>query len=184
MISVISYNADDAKAVMAAFEGNCTQLVFCSSSAAYERTYVDLPISEDTQPLTTSMIYPYGFHKAEMERYLNSIMPTSKTKITIIRPALTFGRGGKNVGVMRGNAGIPERIRQASRWYCSGTAQSLQLHLHPDLAKGFVGVLLNPNAYSKAFHVTNSTSTPGKTCISHTARLWAWNRSLFTSPPR
>ena len=111
VIDMISFNPDDAEQTVRLFRDKADQLIFTSSSAAYQRPYRSLPIREEQELLSTSPDFPYGFYKAEMERYLQREMAKGDIPITIIRPSLTFGVGAANIGVLRQNYNIVRRMR-------------------------------------------------------------------------
>lgn len=155
VIDMISYNEDDARSTVKTFTGKTQQIVFCSTIAAYHRPYRSIPCTEETEILTESNEFPYGYLKACMERYLQKVMEEGKVKITIIRPSLTFGEGSANLGVLRQNFGIVDRIRKGKPLISFGDGKApWTFTFAPDLALGFAGVLGNSAAYNKAYHVT------------------------------
>ena len=109
VIDMISFNADDAKTTMDIFDGRVEHIIFTSSVAAYNQPARHIPIKEEYETLRTEPAFPYGFEKANMERYLDGM--EKKSNVTIIRPSLTFGIGCANIGVIRQNANIARRIR-------------------------------------------------------------------------
>jgi len=156
VIDMICFNEEDAKSDIRAFKGNIGQLVVCSSGAAYKRPFKGVPISEANEELTTDCPFPYSYNKAGMERYLNSEMSKGELPITIIRPSLTYGVGSANVGVLRQNYGIIDRIRKGKPLIMFGDGTTpWAFTFAPDLARGFVGVVGNPAAYNEAFHITS-----------------------------
>lgn len=157
VIDMISFNAEDAASTVQAFAGRTGHLVMCSSSAAYKRPTLTTPIREDEELLMDDPEHPYsyGYHKADMERYLGTVS-TDKLPITIIRPSLTYGIGGANIGVLRQNYNIVDRIRKGKPLLMFGDGTTpWNFTFSPDLAKGFVGVLGKPEAYGQAYHVTS-----------------------------
>ena len=158
VIDMIAYDAADAAFTLKTFAGKTGQFLFTSSSAAYDRPYRAYPITEANAPLMTENVFPYGFNKAEMERYLCAQMDAIPEKITIIRPSLTFGEGGFNVGVMRQNAGILRRMQLGKPLLMCGDGSGLiTLTFTPDIARAYIGLCGNPAAYGEAFHITSDT---------------------------
>lgn len=111
VIDMISFNEADARSTVAAFRDNTGQIIFCSSVAAYKRPYNSVPTVESAESLYNDPAFVYAWDKAEMERYLNEEVRSHQLPITIIRPSLTYGPGAANVGVLRQNYGIIDRIR-------------------------------------------------------------------------
>ena len=160
VIDMISFNADDAKSTVAAFRDNTHQVVICSSIAAYKRPYKTVPTIESSEELFDNPVFPYAFEKAEMERYLRTVIETENLPITIIRPSLTFGPGAANIGVLRQNYGIVERIRKDKPLVMFGDGStSFSFTFVSDLAKGFAAVLGKKETYGHAYHFTSEERT-------------------------
>jgi len=156
VIDMICFNEEDAKSDIRAFKSNIGQLVVCSSVACYKRPISGFPVSEAIAEVTTDTAFQYGFHKAEMERYFNNEIRNGDLPITIIRPSLTFGTGSANVGILRQNYGIVDRIRKGKPLIMFGDGTTpWAFTFSPDLAKAFAGVVGNKNAYNEAFHATS-----------------------------
>lgn len=157
VIDMICFNEEDAKSDVRAFRDNAGQLVVCSSVAGYKRPYNAVPVSEANEELTTDPAFQYGFHKAQMERYLSTEMKKGVLPITIIRPSLTFGTGSANVGILRQNYGIVDRIRKGKPLIMFGDGTTpWAFTFSPDLAKAFAGVVGNEKAFNEAFHATSA----------------------------
>ncbi len=156
VIDMICFNAEDAQSTLRAFKNNTGHLIMCSSIAAYKRPYKVVPITEDSIELFDDPGFSYAFQKAEMERYLQSEIEKDQLPITIIRPSLTFGPGSANIGVLRQNYGIVDRIRKGKPLVMFGDGTTpWSFTFTPDLAKGFIGVMGKKQTYGKAYHVTN-----------------------------
>ena len=153
VIDMISFNAQDAQSTVAAFKASGAHLVFCSSVAAYKRPYKSVPTVESAEELFDDPIFSYAFDKAEMERYLQQVSQSQQAPVTIIRPSLTFGPGAANMGVLRQNYGIIDRIRRERPLVMFGDGSTAwSFTFTPDLAKAFVGVLANEKTYGEAYH--------------------------------
>jgi nucleoside-diphosphate-sugar epimerase len=160
VIDMICFNEADAKSTVAAFRDNVEQLVVCSSIAAYKRPYKTVPTVEASEQLHDNPVFSYAFDKAEMERYLHRVIRDENLPITIIRPSLTYGPGAVNIGVLRQNFGIVDRIRKEKPLVMFGDGStSWSFTFAPDLAKGFAGVLGKKETYGQAYHVTNEERT-------------------------
>jgi nucleoside-diphosphate-sugar epimerase len=133
VIDMISYNPDDA-ALTLELADRVGHFVFTSTVATYKRPLRNVPIRETSELFDTDEISPYGYHKARMEAFLREKMNT--IPITIIRPSLTYGIGCRNVGIMRNNYGIIERLRQKKPIVVFGDGTNpWAFTFAPDLAK-------------------------------------------------
>lgn len=160
VIDMLCFNETDAKSTVAAFRDNVEQMVICSSIAAYKRPYKTVPTVEASEQLWDNPVFSYAFEKAEMERYLQRVIQDDNLPITIIRPSLTYGPGAANIGVLRQNFGIIDRIRKDKPLVMFGDGStSWSFTFAPDLAKGFVGVLGNKQTYGQAYHITSEERT-------------------------
>ena len=160
VIDMICFNAADARSTVAAFRDNVGQMIICSSIAAYKRPYKSVPTVESAEELFDDPVFSYAFDKAEVERYLNSVIQDESLPITIIRPSLTFGPGAVNIGVLRQNFGIVDRIRKDKPLVMFGDGStSFSFTFVDDLAKGFSGVLGNKETFGQAYHITSEERT-------------------------
>ena len=157
VMDMICYNVEDAKTTVNTFRGRAKHLIVCSTVAAYQRPFRQLPIREENEELLHHPTFPYGYYKAEMERYLLSSLVPDELPVTIIRPSLTYGIGCANVGVLRQNFGIVDRIRKRKSLVMFGDGTTpWNFTFAKDLAKAFIGSAMNPKTYRKAYHATNS----------------------------
>ncbi len=153
VIDMICFNEDDARSTVSAFKDSGAQIVVCSSVAAYKRPYQSVPMVESAEYLFDDPVFGYAFDKAEVERYLNTVIKDERVPITMIRPSLTFGPGAANMGVLRQNYGIIDRIRKGKPLVMFGDGSTAwSFTFTPDLAKAFVGVLGNEKTYGEAYH--------------------------------
>ncbi|SFM37757.1 Nucleoside-diphosphate-sugar epimerase [Paenibacillus sp. 1_12] len=156
VIDMISFNEADARSTVNTFTNRAGQLIMCSSVAAYKRPYQTTPIKEDAEALFDNPEFAYAYQKAEMERYLQRVTGEQQLPITIIRPSLTYGIGGSNLGVLRQNYNIVQRIRQGKPLLMFGDGTTpWSFTFAPDLAKAFVGAVGNTKTYNKAYHATH-----------------------------
>lgn len=156
VIDMICFNEADARSTLAAFKDTTKQIVICSTIAVYQRPYRSVPVVESAEALQEDPVFAYAFQKAEVERYLQDVVARDGLPITIIRPSLTYGPGAQNIGVLRQNYGIVDRIRKGKPLVMFGDGStSWSFTFVSDLAKAFVGVLCNPQTYGQAYHVTS-----------------------------
>lgn len=163
VIDMISFNADDVQTTIEAFEGRTDHIVVCSSIAAYTRPYASLPVREDAESLWNDPDFGYAFNKARMEHAAMAAWNQRKVPITVIRPSLTFGVGGANLGTLRQNYGIVDRIRRGRPLVMFGDGcQGFSFTFVPDLARAFVGVLGKSAAIGQAYHASSEEPTVWK----------------------
>ncbi|MCL1998001.1 MAG: NAD-dependent epimerase/dehydratase family protein [Turicibacter sp.] len=154
VIDMISYNFSDAAITLEAF-GTDTHCIFTSTAAVYKRPMRVAAITEDLPRWEDDSFYPYGYHKARMEDYLLEQAKKGR-KITIIRPSLTYGIGSKNIGVLRNNYGIIERIRQNKPMIVFGDGTNpWEYTFAPDIAKAYAGVLGKNQCFGQIYHATS-----------------------------
>lgn len=152
VIDMLSYNEDDIKFTYELFKDKTKQLIVCSSTAAYYRQMSNCPVTVKDKILTENT-YEYGYNKACIERFLQSKM--KELNITIIRPSLTFGEGAKNVGFLRQNYNIVERILTDKPLISFGEGLNpFTFSFSPDVAEGFVLCIGNKKTFGKTYTIT------------------------------
>lgn len=157
VIDMIAFDEADAGQTVETFEGYAGQLIFTSSSAAYQKPFHALPVMEDREELCRDASFPYAYKKAQMERFLQTVAEQGKIPVTVIRPSLTFGEGCANIGVLRQNYNIVRRIREGKPLVLPGDGVSpWSFTFAPDLAKGYLLACGNPAAFGECFHITNT----------------------------
>ncbi|MDR0784353.1 MAG: NAD-dependent epimerase/dehydratase family protein [Treponema sp.] len=154
VIDMISYNPDDAALTLDALAQSDAHFVFTSTVSVYKRPTRNVPFRETHELFSDDTFCPYGYHKARMEAFLGTRM--EDTPITIIRPSLTVGKGSKNVGVMRNNYGIVERIKKGKPIVVFGDGVNpWSWTWAGDLAKAYAGVLRRSACYGQVYHTAN-----------------------------
>lgn len=157
VIDMISFNAADARQTLQIFSGRTGQIIFTSSTAAYNHPSRSFPIREDEEVMWKDPAFPYAYYKAEMEDYLRREMNENRTPITIIRPSLTFGDGAANFGVLRQNYNVVHRMKQHLPLVMVGDGTTpWSFTFADDLARGYILCCGNPKTYNEAFHITNT----------------------------
>lgn len=156
VIDMICFTADDARSTLNAFSGNAGQIIVTSSIAAYKRPYRSVPTVESSEVPWDDPVFPYALQKAEMEQVLWTAICEDRQPITIVRPSLTYGPGAANVGVLRQNYGIVDRIRRGKPLIMFGDGcSSWSFTFVPDLAKGYVGIAGNARTFGQAYQITS-----------------------------
>ena len=156
VIDMICFNESDAEETLRVFRGRAGHIVITSSVAAYKRPYRTLPTREDAEELHQDPVFGYAFHKAELERHIRKALERDRLPVTIIRPSLTYGAGAQNIGVLRQNYGIVDRIRKGKPLVMFGDGQNpWQFTFVEDLARAYEGILGKPRSFGQAYHATS-----------------------------
>lgn len=156
VIDMISFNKEDASVTLEIF-ADVQQIIFCSSVAAYKRPLKTIPTTESSEELFDNPQFSYSFNKAEMERYLLEHSGSATPAITVLRPSLTYGIGGTNLGVLRQNRNIVDRIMKGKPLVMFGDGTNpWNFTFASDVAKAFAGSVGNPKTYGQCYHVTNN----------------------------
>lgn len=159
VIDALCFTPEDAEHTLGVFRRKTEHLVVLSSVAAYRRPPRAVPSCEATEEFWDDPRYTYGFNKARMEERL-AARTERNPHVTIVRPSLTFGAGSRNVGVLRQNVGILERIRQGKPLLLFGDGTNpFSFSFAPDVSAAIVGLLGNTEAYGQAFHVASEELT-------------------------
>lgn len=152
VIDMLCYTQEDVEFSYELYKDKCNQFIVCSSTAAYQRPMVSCPVTVEDKILVENT-YQYGYRKACIERFLQSKM--NETNITIIRPSLTFGEGAKNVGFLRQNYNIIERINTNKPLISFGEGLNpFTFSFSPDVAQGFVLCCNNEKTFGKTYTIT------------------------------
>ena len=185
VIDMISFNAEDVKTTLDAFGDNTEHIVVCSTVAAYRRPYASMPVREDAEALHDDPAFAYAFNKAEMERVVQDAWRERKMPVTVIRPSLTFGVGAANLGTLRQNFGIVDRIRRGKPLVVFGDGvHCWSFSFAPDVARAFVGVLGKRASFGQAYHATNEERTVWKDLYVTFGRLVGRDPELVHIPSK
>ncbi len=156
VIDMICFNRQDAESTLRAFAGRTGQIIVTSSVAAYKRPYASVPTVEAAEKLWDDPQFGYAYHKAQMELYLRQAISEEKLPVTIIRPSLTYGPGAANIGVLRQNYGILDRIRKGKPLVMFGDGTTPWCWTFaPDLARAYVAAAGNSKTYGEVYHVAS-----------------------------
>lgn len=172
VIDMICFNRRDAEQTVALFRERAGHILFTSSSAAYAKPHRSLPTVETAERLWEDPVFPYAFHKAEMERYLRELVAKDKLAVTIIRPHLTYGAGAANIGVLRQNYGIVDRMRRGKPLVMFGDGSApISWTFVEDLAVAYAGLAGNPLAFGQDYHATSEEAHIWKDLYMEIGRL-------------
>jgi nucleoside-diphosphate-sugar epimerase len=151
VVNWIAYSPDQIKNDIELFRGKTGQYIFISSASAYKKPVTSLPITEST-PLFNPF-WQYSRDKIACEELLLQEYRSSGFPATIVRPSHTFD---ETRFPFRGGYSILERMRLNRPIIIHGDGTSIwTMTHHLDFAKGFVGLLGNPQTIGEAFHITS-----------------------------
>lgn len=154
VVNWIAYTADDVLRDLALFRGRTDQYVFISSASAYQKPPGFWLISEST-PLHNPF-WDYSRHKIAGEERLLRAYREEDFPVTIVRPSLTYD---PNFPIAIGGWGcytLAHRLLTGQPIIVHGDGSSLWVVTHAeDFARGFLGLLGNPQALGHAFHITS-----------------------------
>ena len=154
IIDMICFSPAEAHSSVRAFGGRTGQYLFCSTVDVYTKPAHAYPIPEDHQR-QPSPAFPYAFDKARCEEILQAAHASGAFQLTILRPAQTYGEGGKLVHTLGFGTYFLDRIRRGLSLIVHGDGTSLWSACHrDDVALAFARAVGNTSAYGKAYNVT------------------------------
>ncbi len=151
VIDMICYHPQEAESDVRAFAGRTGQLVFCSTVDVYARPASRYPYCENEprRPLSE-----YGRNKRLCEDVFLAAHESGDVRVTIIRPAHTYGEGGSIVHTFGWGTFYLDRMRKGLPIIVHGDGQSLWVSCHiEDVARAFVNACGNSRTFGRAYHV-------------------------------
>ncbi|HEX3051952.1 MAG TPA: NAD-dependent epimerase/dehydratase family protein [Aggregatilineaceae bacterium] len=154
VVNWIAYVEGDVERDIALFREHCNQYIFISSASVYQKPATDFLLTEST-PLANPY-WGYSQDKIRCEEHLMRAYREDGFPVTIVRPSHTYDT---RIPVAVGNWAsylIPQRMLEGKPVIVHGDGTSLWTLTHAeDFAKGFVGLLGNPQAIGHAFQITS-----------------------------
>ena len=151
VVDWIAFTPEHIELDLDLFRGRTEQYVFISSASAYQTPPASLPVTEST-PLHNPY-WQYSRDKAACEERLLRAYREQAFPITIVRPSHTYDR---TMLPTHGQYTVVDRMRKGKKVIVHGDGTSLwTLTHHRDFARGFVGLLGNPQAIGDRFHITS-----------------------------
>jgi nucleoside-diphosphate-sugar epimerase len=152
VIDMICFKPDQAKSDIRAFKGRTGQLIFCSTVDVYTKPPASFPIVESMERHALS---DYGREKAKCEDLFMEAHQAGDLPVTVIRPAHTYGEGGKIIHTFGWETYFLDRLRKGKPVIVHGDGEALWVSCHvDDVARAFVNAIGNKKAFGKAYHVT------------------------------
>jgi nucleoside-diphosphate-sugar epimerase len=151
VVDWVAYTPAHVEHDVALFSGRAGQYVFISSASAYQTPPASLPVTEST-PLSNPY-WAYSRDKIACEELLLRAHRERGFVVTIVRPSHTYDC---RTLPFHGGYAVVARMRQGNPVIVHGDGTSLWVMTHhEDFAKGFNGLLGNPQAFGEAFHITS-----------------------------
>jgi nucleoside-diphosphate-sugar epimerase len=151
VVDWIAFTPEHVEADIDLFRGRTGQYVFISSASVYQTPPARMPVTEST-PLDNPF-WDYSRAKIACEERLVRAYRDERFPITIVRPSHTYDRTKLPV---HGGYTVIDRMRKGKKVIVHGDGTSLWvLTHHTDFARGFVGLLGNPQAIGDVFHITS-----------------------------
>lgn len=154
VVNWIAFTRQDVEQDIALFSGKTPQYVFISSASAYQKPPAH-PIITESTPLHNPY-WQYSRDKIACERRLEEAYREEGFPAVIVRPSLTYGTVFPvAIGSWKCYT-LADRMLKGKPIIVHGDGSSLWTVTDArDFAKGFVGLLGNPQTLGNAFHITS-----------------------------
>ncbi len=150
VIDMICYTPAEAESDVRAFANRCGHFIFCSTVDVYNKPATRYPYTEN-EPL--SGISQYARNKVACEKVFMAAHERADLRVTIVRPAYTYGEGQPLLSYSGRDAMLIDRLRKGKPIIVHGDGQSLWVCCHiDDVARAFIGALGNTRTWGKAYH--------------------------------
>ncbi|AIQ51810.1 SDR family oxidoreductase [Paenibacillus sp. FSL R7-0331] len=159
VVNWIAFTPEHVQNDIQLFSGKTKQYIFISSASAYQKPQRSYLITEET-PLNNPY-WEYSRNKIACEELLLEKHRSGSFPVTIVRPSHTYGITAIPAALTSGKHpwSLVERIRKGQPIVIHGDGTSLWTMTHnTDFAKGFTGLLGNPEAIGEAVHITSDES--------------------------
>lgn len=141
------------------FSGRTRQYVFISSASAYNKPVRQHVITEGTS--LANPYWEYSRNKIACENLLMQAYRDNGFPVTIVRPSHTYCERSVPVSVhgRKGSWQVLKRMIEGKPVILHGDGNSLwTMTWNEDFAKGFIGLLGNPQAIGEAFQIMSDES--------------------------
>ena len=141
------------------FSGRTKQYVFISSASAYNKPVRQYVITEGTT--LANPHWEYSRNKIACEELLMKAYREYGFPVTIVRPSHTYCERGVPLSVhgLKGSWQVLKRMMEGKHVIVHGDGSSLwTLTWNEDFARGFIGLLGNPQAIGEAFQIMSDES--------------------------
>lgn len=141
------------------FQNKTKQFMYISSASAYHKPVKSPIITEGTS--LANPYWEYSRNKIACEDFLMRMYREHGFPVTIIRPSHTYCERSVPLGIhgRHGSWQVIKRMLEGKPIIVHGDGSSLWTMTHSDdFAKGFIGLMGNPQAIGEAFHITSDES--------------------------
>lgn len=154
VVDMACFAPEEAESAVRAFQGRAAQYLFCSTVDVYAKPAARYPIREDA-PRSTVSRFTYAADKAKCEAVFEAAAARGDFPLTMIRPAQTYGEGGRLVHTFGASTASIDRLRKGKPIVVHGDGRSLWAACHrDDVGRAFAGAVGNDRALGRAYHVT------------------------------
>ena len=151
VVDWIAYEPEHVMADCELFKDKTLQYIFISTASVYQKPSAHLPITE-SEPLINP-VWEYSQKKIACENYLTDMYRNQQFPVTIVRPSHTYD---KTKIPLHGGYTTIDRMLRDKPVIIHGDGTSLwTLTHHKDFAKGFIGLIGNPEAIGENYHITS-----------------------------
>lgn len=141
------------------FQNKTKQFMYISSASAYHKPVRNPIITEGTS--LANPYWEYSRNKIACEDFLMNMYQVHGFPVTIIRPSHTYCERSAPLGIhgRHGSWQVIKRMLEGKPIIVHGDGTSLWTMTHSDdFAKGFIGLMGNPQAIGESFHITSDES--------------------------
>ena len=152
----IVFSPEEAERDIELFRERCGQYIFISSASVYQKPLPHYKVTESTP--VKNPYWLYARNKIACEQKLMKAYREWNFPVTIIRPSHTYCCRAIPMGVegKYGSAQILRRMQQGKPVIVHGDGTSLWTFTYStDFAKGFCGLMGNPQALGETVHITS-----------------------------
>jgi nucleoside-diphosphate-sugar epimerase len=183
VVDWIAFRPQDIERDIQLFGGQTGQFVFISSASAYQKPPAHYIITEAT-PLENPF-WDYSRNKIACEERLMQAYRQEGFPVTIVRPSLTYGPS--QIPLIGASWQHPytaiDRMRRGQPVIVPGDGTSLWvLTWNGDFAKGFLGLLGNPQAIGEAYHITSDEVLTWNAIIQEAGRALGLEAKIIHIP--
>jgi nucleoside-diphosphate-sugar epimerase len=151
VVNFIAFTPEHIETDLELFNGRTGQYIFISSASAYQTPPTSLPVTEST-PLHNPF-WEYSRNKIACEERLLATYRQAGFPATIVRPSHTYDA---TLLPWHGRYTVLDRLKTGRKVIIHGDGTSLwTMTHHRDFAKGFTGLLGNPQTIGEAVHITS-----------------------------
>lgn len=154
VLDMICFTPEEAESAVRAFRGRAGQFIFCSTVDVYRKPAGRYPVRED-EPRDPASPFTYAADKARCEAVFEAAHARGDFPVTTIRPAQTYGEGGRLVHTFGAATTYFDRLRKGKPIIVHGDGRSLWAVCHrDDVGRAFAGAAGNARTFGKSYHAT------------------------------